>query len=979
MVSRQANMADESSYLSGIELRVVSIDLTPAKPEQPSLGDADVYFGRELLRFSESGSSPALHDLPGGLWWRQFRCPFYATPAVAVIDGFGGRAFNQEITGTVIPFCLRLFSGGFALHFIIMTKFVLIALLLFLAEVGILADDRPSEIEILQPGVQLTLVAEHPDIATPTGVCVDEKGRVWAVACHTHMPPDDYEGPEKDEILIFDPDGTRHLFYAATEQTMDLELGPDGWVYLSERDRILRVRDSDGDGKGDVEETLVDLVSEAVYPHNALSGLAWAPNGDLVFGLGENFAKAWTLKAKDDSAIKGIDRGGVFRISSDGGDLRKVAEGLWNPFGVTVRADGEIFVAENDPGEYPPCKVLHIVDDGDYGYRRKYGGATPHPFVCWNGEMRGTLPMIHPSGEAPCGLLPLGRGLLVPSWGDHRIDFFPLTQKGASFEAKQITLVHGSRYFRPVGIAQDNYRKDDGSAVFYLTDWVDGRYPVHGYGRLWKLEIDLEKAGWTGPLDLEPRNEAAALASELRRGKTDFSQRELFKLSRDEDPFVASAALSSLRQLAGDWTVSDFQSWSGADRIEAVQALRLAGADPKPWIDVLLDDRNAGVQFETLRWIADEDLAAYLPAVDALLTKSDLEYEVFEGAVAAHTALSGQPELGLRNPDLLLARVTDISSSPALRAFALRLLPVRSTRLVEGNEMQKLQFPPGLTVELLEELIEVNDPALSLEVVRVLAGNPKVTQKLLATIAADETAESQLRAEAILGLSALAGDHLELLLKLAEEEDVAIREEALRALRGSKITDKQTKSLAAIAKRYPLSATLVAALTDPASLAKDRPAITDTVAWEKRLDAIESPADPAAGERIFHHPKVALCANCHRSDGRGNVVGPDLSHVAGREDSDWLLSAILDPNKDIAPQFMPRVITLNDGSTHVGIRLRSYINEQIRDALGRNHTFNRDDVKAIEDLPMSFMPTGLPMAMTDRELRDLLAFLESGK
>lgn len=862
-----------------------------------------------------------------------------------------------------------------------MTGYRVLLLVFFLFPTALTgaADDRAPGIEVLQPGVRLSMVAEHPDIATPTGLDVDEKGRVWAVACHTHMPPEDYQGPKQDEVIIFDPDGKRHLFYAATEQTMDLELGTDGWVYLSERDRILRVRDSDGDGKGDVEETLVELISEAVYPHNALSGLAWAPNGDLVFGLGENFAKAWTLKARGGDAITGIDRGGVFRLDVGSGDLRKVAEGLWNPFGIAVRADGEIFAAENDPGEYPPCKVLHIVEGGDYGYRRKYGGATPHPFVCWNGEMRGTLPMVHPSGEAPCGVLPLGRGLLVPSWGDHRIDFFPLTQKGASFGAEQITLAHGSRYFRPTCIARDDHREDDGTAVFFLTDWVDGRYPVHGYGRLWKLEIDLKKAGWLGPLELEPRNEASALAARLSKGETDFSRSKLFELSRDEDSFIASAALSSLRRLAVDWNLKELQSWPDADRIEAVQALRLAVVDPSPWIDGLLGDKNAGVQFETLRWIADEDLKFYLPAVDELLAKSDLDYEVFEGAVAAHTALSGQPELGLRNPDLLLARVKDNSSSATLRAFALRLLPVRSTSPVAGNAMQKVHYPPGLTVELLQQLMDVKDATLSLEVVRVLAGNPKATQQLLSTTAADETTDSQIRAEAILGLAAVAKEQIALLLELAGHGDAAIREEALRALRGVELTDEQIKPLDAIARQFPQSAALVAALTDPASLTRGLPALTDTVGWQKRLTVINIPADIAAGERIFHNPKVALCANCHRSDGRGNVVGPDLSHVAGREDSTWLLGAILDPNRDIAPQFMPRVITLNDGSSHVGIRLRSYINEQIRDALGRNHTFKRDDVKSIEDLPVSFMPTGLPMAMTDRELRDLLAFLESSK
>lgn len=857
----------------------------------------------------------------------------------------------------------------------IFSKFVILTLASFTAH----ADDRLPEIEILRPGVQLSVIAEHPDIATPTGLDVDSDGRVWAVACHTHMPPKDYAGPALDEVLIFEPDGTRHVFYDKTNQTMDLELGKDGWVYLSERDRILRVRDSDGDGKGDVEETLVELISEAVYPHNALSALAWDPDGELVFGLGENFAKAWNLKARDGGNITGIDRGGVFRISAEGGNLRKIAEGLWNPFGVTVRADGAIFAAENDPGEYPPCKVLHIVQDGDYGYRRKYGGATPHPFVCWNGELRGTLPMVHPSGEAPCGVVPFGRGLLMPSWGDHRIDFFALQPKGASFSGKQVTLLRGSRYFRPACIVHDRHRDDDGTAVFYLTDWVDGRYPVHGYGRLWKLEVDLEKADWAGPLDLEPRNEAAALAEQLRNGEGEFSREKLFELSRDDDPYIASAALSSLRRLAPNWKPAEVASWTEADRAQAVQALRLAGTKPGQWIDKLLSVKNSDVQFETLRWLADEEHTEFLPAIDKLLARPDLSFEVFEAAVAAHTSLSGTPEKGMRNPDLLLARLQSETSSPAIRAFALRLLPVRSTSPVKDNTTPKAHLPAGLTVELLQQLLAIRDPALSLEVVRVFAVKPAAMGQSLVDVAKDDSEDTRVRAEAILGLASVASDHLPLLLDLAEHADLSLREEALRALRGQSFNDEQVQRLQTVARKHPSSATLAAALTDPQPLTNDRPALTDTTSWLERIAAIPTPPDPAAGERIFHHPRIALCANCHRSAGRGTVVGPDLTHVGGRNDREWLLGAILDPNKDIAPQFMPRVITLNDDSVHVGIRLRSYVKEQIRDAAGRNHTFNRDDVKSIEDLSVSFMPPGLPMAMTDRELRDLLAYLESKK
>lgn len=138
----------------------------------------------------------------------------------------------------------------------------------------------PPEIQILQPGVKLTLVAEHPDLVTPTGVDVDAEGRVWVVACHTHFRPEGYTGPEHDEVLVFERDGKgRRVFYNRTKATMNLQLGPEGWVYLAERSRLLRVRDTDGDGRGDVEETLAALDTVSDYPHNGLSGMAWHPDG----------------------------------------------------------------------------------------------------------------------------------------------------------------------------------------------------------------------------------------------------------------------------------------------------------------------------------------------------------------------------------------------------------------------------------------------------------------------------------------------------------------------------------------------------------------------------------------------------------------------------------------------------------------------------------------------------------------------------
>ena len=277
-------------------------------------------------------------------------------------------------------------------------------------------------------GVKMTLVAEHPVVMTPTGIDVDQSGGVWFVCTHTHFRPKDYVGPEHDEIVRLH-DGHRTVFYEKTDATMDLELGPEGWVYLAERDRILRVKDTDSDGVGDKEETIAELETEGDYPHNGLAGLAWNKSGQLLFTLGENHWNEWTLVSAAGTRLTGTGEGGVFSCDGDGKSLKRIAKGFWNPFGICVRPDGEMFVCENDPGARPPCRLLHIVQGGNYGYQRLYGNAPQHPFVCWNGQLPGTLPMLYAVGEAPCGIAAFAGGVLVTSSTDHRIDFYPIYQR----------------------------------------------------------------------------------------------------------------------------------------------------------------------------------------------------------------------------------------------------------------------------------------------------------------------------------------------------------------------------------------------------------------------------------------------------------------------------------------------------------------------------------------------------------------------
>lgn len=823
-------------------------------------------------------------------------------------------------------------------------------------EMPVVPENIDPKITYLKPGVKLTLLAEHPDIATPTGIAVAPDGRIFTIACHTHFRPGNYPGPVHDEVLVFDADGkNRRVFYNQTTATMQIVVGKDGWIYLAQRDRILRIKDADGDGRGDSEETIAALDTVADYPHNGLSGMAWHPDGDLVFSLGENFGKDWTLTGADGTLETGRGEGGVFRCSADGKDLRRIARGFWNPFGLTVTKDGEIFACENDPGSRPPCRFLQVVEGADYGFQWVYGGAPVHPFVGMNGELRGTIGMICPSGEAPCAIAELGAGMLIPSWSDHRIEYYPLNRKGAGYHSERVALIEGSDFFRPTGMSTG----PDGA--YYLNDWVFSSYPIHGKGRLWKLEIDPAAADWM-KREADAPDEAAQLASALRDNKVEKSDTELFELARSDDRYLADAALAALARQSVSWTPETVGNLATQDRLTAIVALRRLEIAGEEWPRSFLNDADPEIRFECLRWIADRVLVDRKDEVQTILADPKLDFRLFEAALATWNTLNGDPGAGVTNPAVLTERILDPDTSPTIRAYALRLAPADHKTITLGR---------------LREFLSQGSELLSMEVVRTLRAKatPEAAE-MLAEVAADTSRGSALRAEAVAGLSASTDSkHHELLISLADDADSSVRDESLRALRGSALNPDETTKIQSVSDRFPGSAPLVEAILNPASLATGRPGFEDTEAWMARLDAVPDEADREAGRRLFFHPRLALCATCHRHSGRGVVLGPDLSLVGQQGSREAILRSILEPQVDVAPQFFPSQVNLADGTEFVGILLRSSSTEVFRDLGGNERSHPEADIIGRTELRTSLMPTGLVAMLTDREIRDLLAFL----
>jgi putative heme-binding domain-containing protein len=157
--------------------------------------------------------------------------------------------------------------------------------------------------------------------------------------------------------------------------------------------------------------------------------------------------------------------------------------------------------------------------------------------------------------------------------------------------------------------------------------------------------------------------------------------------------------------------------------------------------------------------------------------------------------------------------------------------------------------------------------------------------------------------------------------------------------------------------------------------------MNDVTAWEAMLDAVPGDPDMGVGRRLFFHPRLATCANCHAMNGRGLEVGPDLTTIRQQADGGrtWLLTHILDPNAEVAPYFRPQMLTTRDGQTSMGFILgkegkaQAYIGPD-----GKKFSILKEDVIKREELPISLMPPGLLHPLAAEEIRDLLGYLLKG-
>lgn len=145
----------------------------------------------------------------------------------------------------------------------------------------------------------------------------------------------------------------------------------------------------------------------------------------------------------------------------------------------------------------------------------------------------------------------------------------------------------------------------------------------------------------------------------------------------------------------------------------------------------------------------------------------------------------------------------------------------------------------------------------------------------------------------------------------------------------------------------------------------------------EKYNAKKTGYDYERGKKMF---AVAQCYKCHRFTGQGGIQGPDLTASSQRFSPKDMLTAIVEPSKEISDQYeatifqteeetiIGRVANLNANMLMVSTNMLDP---------GNFVNLNRNDIVDTKPSKVSMMPSGLLDTLTADEVIDLLVYLQS--
>lgn len=349
-----------------------------------------------------------------------------------------------------------------------------------------------------------------------------------------------------------------------------------------------------------------------------------------------------------------------------------------------------------------------------------------------------------------------------------------------------------------------------------------------------------------------------------------------------------------------------------------------------------------------------------------------------------------------------------------------RLLPALAT----ATRVRKLR-PSGDITASLRPLIENADPKLQAEAFK-LAGIWKIEafRARVESIAMDASAQIMTRRAAIESLASF-GDNASqrILMRAANDRQPPVQSAAIVALAGFNLADAAAKAAQLLSSNWTVPSLIFAevfsaflqrqggaealanALTEkpPSKSAAetgirlmraggrsheqltrilftamgakthDKPMTAVEIA--AMVDEVRAHGVAERGEKIFRRAQLG-CMACHAINGSGGMIGPNLSTLGTAQPIDFIIGAILDPQKEIKEGYTSISLTMKDGEEYQGYLIRETGDELVlRDALQNKEVrLRRENIKEKKQNG-SVMPSGLADTLTRDEFRDLVRFL----
>ncbi len=142
---------------------------------------------------------------------------------------------------------------------------------------------------------------------------------------------------------------------------------------------------------------------------------------------------------------------------------------------------------------------------------------------------------------------------------------------------------------------------------------------------------------------------------------------------------------------------------------------------------------------------------------------------------------------------------------------------------------------------------------------------------------------------------------------------------------------------------------------------------------KRYFPAVAMSGDAGKGREVFQ----GRCLPCHRAEGKGFLLGPDMVTVKSRG-REGVLTAIVDPNREVASQYISYEVSTRDGSAYSGIISQDDASGLTLKIMGGiEMRVLRSQVTGVTSSGRSLMPEGLEAGLSVNEMADLLTYIES--